>query len=152
MTKLRLTLVIALMTMSCANGTRDNPFDPANTPAIEADAPVIDDGSVFITWRYLNSGGQLLEFVIRKAATSSEANTFPSDLNHVADSATANGRFVPTGISLVGKVASMPGDDWQSGAIRDPEVPSGIRILYQVAGLSDDGTVLSSVTVGIRFP
>lgn len=154
MSKLAQILVAVLSFTSCANGTRDNPVDPANAPAIEMNEPVLQDGAVVISWRYFDDGSSASQFVVRKIASAS-GDRFPVLAAFELDAEAGTGpqvESVDQGVTTVGRIPLTNGEsDWQTVSVRDTSIIAGVRLLYQVSAVSASGDLLAGVTRSFRL-
>lgn len=97
---------------ACADPARDHALDPVTAPLIEMSDPVLQGGSVLISWRYFAEGNDLTELVVRKAIR--EGDRF-SDLEL--------GGVLPEGGSQVARVGVSTGaPGWQTGSVLDESI------------------------------
>ena len=100
-----------LALVACSSPSRDNALDPLLSPAIELSAPIVDDGTILLRWRYYSEGSGLEQFEISR--TTADDSTVIGTLNVTA----------PIG--------------WQSATFRDSLLVAGVAVEYRVAALSD---------------
>ena len=134
MKRLRDLFLTTMLVVSCAGGASDSMLSLEKAPAIEMDAPILDNGEILIQWRYQYDGTESLIFEVRKQHTDNEVFPAPPYLRQSGfQDAVA---IVPLDVPVVGVVNAVKTSDWRSASVRDTAVVAGIRVLYQVAALS----------------
>jgi hypothetical protein len=111
-----------LVAVACSSPSRDNALDPLTSPVIDLSAPVVDDGTILLRWRYYSEGSGLEQFQISR--TTAEDS------------------------SAIGTLDVAASIGWQSATFRDSALVAGVNVQYQVAAVVG-GVVTAVVSGGI---